>query len=510
MPQSNGVCEPDCTFVPLVKKIQKRIEFNDGPFFSVEFFPPKTKAAVDNMISRFDTFRQLGPLFADITWHAAANISDDENPLSLIVADLALNYCSLNTMLHLTCMGMTKAKLRSVLEKCKSIGIRNILALRGDKDPNYIKTDFLYACDLVTYIRENYGDYFTIAVAGYPTKHPESQDKEYDLKYLKYKVDAGADLIITQLFFEFEIFHKFVKDCRSIGIKVPILPGILPIQNYSSLEKIARISQLTLPDQMIKDLTRIKNNDEAVRNYGIDWSINLCRQILNSGCTPGLHFYTLNQQHATVTIVKALELSGSSSPKALPWLTPVNHRRISETVRPIFWSSRPKSYVCRTNTWDEFPNGRWGKIESPAFGQLSDYYLFLEPKKKKDKLLKMWGKEIKSEMDVWEVFFCYISGQNNRQGYRVDSIPWNDEELRMETNIIIDELSYLNKHGILTINSQPNVNGIDSSDPVFGWGDKNGYIYQKVSFYKQIIRFYYFYFCFNYRPILNSSFLKIK
>lgn len=478
MPQKKYSINGDC-YIPLSKKIQKRVDCNDSPFFSVEFFPPKTKAALENLITRFDNFRQLEPLFADITWHAAANSNPDVDPMSITVADLGLNYCSLNMMLHLTCVGMTRDRLLSLLERAKAIGIRNILALRGDKATNSVVTDFHYASDLITFIREHYDDYFTIAVAGYPTKHPESASKADDLRYLKHKVDAGADFIITQLFFEFKVFDEFVRDCREAGIKIPIIPGIMPIQNYDSLERIARLSQLTLPEKMISDLEPIKNNDEAVRNYGIEWTIDLCRAILKAQITPGLHFYTLNRQHATITIVKALKLVGTASPKQLPWTVPANHRRSSENVRPIFWSSRPKSYVHRTNTWDEFPNGRWGKLESPAFGELSNYYLF-EPKKSKDKLRKLWGEELKSESDVWQVFHCYLSQKENSQGYIVDSIPWNDEELRDETSVIIDKLSKLNLNGILTINSQPNINGIQSSDPIFGWGEHGGYIYQKV------------------------------
>ena len=209
-------------------------------------------------------------------------------------------------MLHITCIGMGKERLQKCLERAKELGIRNILALRGDKGSGEKETDFRYASDLIRYIRSNYGDYFTIAVAGYPTKHPESQTKEHDLMFLKHKVDAGADFIITQLFFESEVFTQFVADCRAIGITVPIIPGIMPIQNYDSLEKITRVSQLTIPEKMLRDLEPIKNNDEAVRNYGIDWTISLCREIIKSGLAAGIHFYTLNREQATVRIVKAL------------------------------------------------------------------------------------------------------------------------------------------------------------------------------------------------------------
>lgn len=332
-------------YIPLIQRIQRRIENADAPFFSVEFFPPKTKAAAVNLISRFDIFRQLGPLFADITWHAAGNPEGECETSSITIAGVALNYCWLNTMLHITCIGMKKDRLGCCLERAKELGIRNILALRGDKNGQDNKvTDFTYAADLVRYIREQYGDYFTIAVAGYPTTHPESASRAADLAHLKAKVDAGADFIITQLFFEVDVFKTFVADCRAIGITVPILPGVMPIQNYDSLEKIARVSGLTIPERILADIAPIKNNDEAVRSYGIDWTVDLCRRILAiPGLAPGIHFYTLNREQATVSIVKALKLSTSCSVlKPLPWLPPANHRRCRETVRPIFWSSRPK------------------------------------------------------------------------------------------------------------------------------------------------------------------------
>ncbi|XP_017483415.1 PREDICTED: methylenetetrahydrofolate reductase-like [Rhagoletis zephyria] len=475
-------------YIPLSRKIAQHVATSDTPFFSVEFFPPKSKAAAVNLIARFDAFRALGPLFADITWHAAGNPEGECETSSITIAGCALNYCGLNTMLHITCIGMSRERLAGCLERAKAIGIRNILALRGDKNQSEKATDFTYAADLVRYIRKEYGDYFTIAVAGYPTTHPESASRASDLAFLKEKVDAGADFIITQLFFEVEVFARFVADCRALGITVPILPGVMPIQNYDSLEKIARVSGLVIPERILADIAPLKNNDEAVRAYGVEWTVELCRQLLAvPGLTPGIHFYTLNREQATVSIVKALGLGavGCSSrrkvQKPLPWLPPANHRRCKETVRPIFWSSRPKSYVCRTKTWDEFPNGRWGHVDSPAFGNLNDYYLFLEPKKGREALLAMWGYELTAEADVWEVFHCYISGTANRYGHPVPAIPWNEEaDLRSETSVILDRLSACNQAGILTINSQPNVNGAPSTDPVFGWGSEGGYVYQKA------------------------------
>ena len=474
------ISQSEVQYVPLIKRMQKRIESGSVPFFSFEFFPPKTKEAAVNLISRFDRLRQSGPLFCDITWHSAGNPSADTETSSITIAGVALNYCGLDAMLHITCIGMSQTDLKKHLERAKDLGIRNILALRGDKSDHQTTDDFKYAVDLVRFIRKEYGDYFTIAVAGYPLPHPEAESPEQDLEHLKAKVEAGADFIITQLFFEADVFVKFVKNCRKIGIEVPILAGIMPIQSYDSLNNIVKLSKLEVPNNIIRDLEIIRNNDEAVRNYGIEWTISLCRQVMAANVTPGLHFYTLNRELAVSSVLKQLGL-WTQVPKPLPWWPTANHKRCTEDVRPIYWSSRQRSYICRTQMWDEFPNGRWGRIDSPAFRTLEEYYLFLEPKISRKELLQMWGRELKCEEDVWEVFACYVSGAKNKHNRVVSLIPWNMEDLNPETNVLVNQLTDLNKKGVLTICSQPNVNGIDSSHPVHGWGAANGYVYKKVT-----------------------------
>jgi len=288
------------------------------------------------------------------------------------------------------------------------------------------------------------------------------------------------------LFFEAEVFIRFVADCRQIGITVPILPGIMPVASYDSFKRIINLdSKLSVPQKLLDTVELNKDNDEAVRNFGIEWTVCLCKRLIEKNITPGLHFYTLNREIATVSILKQLGLWNTCPQKPLPWLAPANHRRCSEDVRPIFWSARPKSYVCRTQTWGEFPNGRWGHGDSPAFGDLKDYYLFLgESKSSKLDLASMWGKELNNIEDVWHVFYCYVSGEKNKQGHLVTRIPWNDDELSSETSLITDKLALFNKRGILTINSQPNINGVESTHPIHGWGIPNGYVYQKVTIYE--------------------------
>jgi len=184
---------------------------------------------------RLDRFRNGGPLFVDVTWHPAGNPGGDSETSSLTIASAALNYSGLDTVLHLTSAQSSVDDIRKHLTKAKDTGIKNILALRGDRDEGgegeaAKKGGFEYATDLVRHIREEHGDEFVVGVAGYPTGHPEATSYEEDLLHLKEKVDAGADFIVTQLFFKTQVYVKFVEDCRRVGIRVPIIPGVMPIQ----------------------------------------------------------------------------------------------------------------------------------------------------------------------------------------------------------------------------------------------------------------------------------------
>jgi len=468
----------------LTEKIKARIESRDK-FFSLEFFPPRTKAGAVNLVSRFDRMRSGNPLFIDVTWHPAGNPAGDSETSSMMITHAAVEYVGLESMLHMTCVGSSKEDITGYLSKAKGLGLRNILALRGDLpniDENweFDENKFNYATDLVKHTRKEFGDYFTICVAGYPTGHPEAVSYEDDLCHLKEKVDAGADFIITQLFFKPATFKKFVDDCRAIGITCPIIPGIMPIQSYDSLRHIVKLSKLEVPEEIKNIVEPLKGNDDAIRNFGIEQASQMIRELFSSGYAPGIHFYTLNREVATTAILKKIGL-WSDIKKSLPFRLSADPARTEEEIRPIFWTKRSKSYVHRTRHWDEFPNGRWGKSDSPAFGELKDYYLFyLASQSPKAELTEMWGADITSEEDVWEVFTKYISGEPNKNGIKITRTPWCDEELNEETGLIRDQLAKVNAQGILTVNSQPSANCVPSSDPVLGWGGQNGYVYQKA------------------------------
>ena len=245
-----------------------------------------------------------------------------------------------------------------------------------------------------------------------------------------------------------------------------------------------RLSRLEVPPAILDAITPIKDNDEAIRNFGIDLATQHCRVLLESGVVPGLHFYTLNREIATVAILKRLGMWLDGVPRPLPWKPTANHTRCKESVRPIFWSSRPKSYVHRTSDWEEYPNGRWGNSSAASFGELTDYYLFyLKKSVPRSDLLRMWGEELHSEQDVWDMFANYISGEVNSHGVKVTETPWSDDVIHNETALIAKQLAVVNRQGVLTTNSQPNTNAAASNDPIFGWGNTGGYIFQKVGFF---------------------------
>jgi methylenetetrahydrofolate reductase (NADPH) len=208
---------------------------------------------------------------------------------------------------------------------------------------------------------------------GYPEGHIDAESFDKDLQYLKEKVDAGADLIITQLFYDTDLFIEWVRKCRKIGITVPILPGIMPIQSYVGFMRMTQLCRTKVPQEIYDALEPIQNDDAKVKEYGVSLAVKMCSKILAADVgISGLHFYTLNLEKSVTDILEQLQLI--TSPRGTPVLPFKNHRP-SEDVRPVFWVNRPKSYLSRTAQWDEFPNGRWGDTRSAAYGDLTDYHL---------------------------------------------------------------------------------------------------------------------------------------
>ena len=202
----------------------------------------------------------------------------------------------------------------------------------------------------------------------------------------------------------------------------------------------------------------------------------MCEKLIKEG-VPGLHFYTLNLEHSVKEILNSIGLvSDEKANRDLPWRQSSDqNRKSAEDVRPIFWSNRPISYLTRTENWDDFPNGRWGDISSPTSGELNQYHAIRAGSKINEirkKRKRIWG-EPKSIKDISNVFVSFCKGD-------INSLPWCETKLAIESEHISKELVTLNKAGCFTINSQPNVNGISSADPNFGWGSEDGMVYQKA------------------------------
>ncbi|KAF7125874.1 hypothetical protein CNMCM5793_002233 [Aspergillus hiratsukae] len=438
---------------------------------SFEFFPPKTAQGVQNLYDRMDRMHSLGPSFIDITWGAGGRLSD----LTCEMVNVAQSVYGLETCMHLTCTDMPLEKVDAALSAAYKAGCTNILALRGDPPRDkeaWEATDggLRYAKDLVKYIREKYGNHFDIGVGGYPEGADDNPDVDQLIDHLKEKVDAGSTFVITQMFYDTDNFIEWVKKCRAKGITVPIIPGIMPISTYAAFMRRATWTKARIPPDWLEALEPVKNDDAAVREIGKRLVADMCRRLLAAGIKH-LHFYTMNLAQATQAVLDELKLIPSEPlQRPLPWRPSLALNRRGEDVRPIFWRNRNSSYIARTQTWDEFPNGRWTDSRSPAFGELDAYGIGLKGTNEQN--IKLWG-EPKSVRDVTQIFVRYLEG-------KLERLPWSDSPISSEANVIKDSLVQLNSRGLLTVNSQPAVNGVRSSHPVFGWGPKNGFVYQKA------------------------------
>lgn len=437
-------------------------------YYSFEYFPPKTNNGLQNLMIKASKMAKLMPLFVDITWGAGGSTSD----LTLDICDKMQNIICTETQMHITCTNMKKETFVSALEMAKEKNIQNILALRGDPPKgteiwNPADHEFSYAIDLIKFIKEKYGNYFHITVAGYPEGHPEGNNYQEDLKYLKEKVDAGADMIITQLFYDTTKFINFCNDCKNLGITCPILPGILPIFNYNSFKRMVGFCKVYVPPEILEEIDNIKKDDNLVLEFGKKIAIKMCKELINAGIK-GLHFYTLNRDTCFNEILEELNLLDNiSERKLLPWRNRINTQ---ESIRPIFWSNMVDLYIKKTEKWGKYPNGRWGNSDDCAFGRISDYSSFTISLGTVKSKKKMWGENIQNIENVKDIFCKFLKGE-------IKYTPWCDN-LDNETQDIILKLLQINSKGFLTINSQPRINGL-SSNRKTGWGGKNGFLYQK-------------------------------
>ncbi|KJA27961.1 hypothetical protein HYPSUDRAFT_1091323 [Hypholoma sublateritium FD-334 SS-4] len=457
----------------ITQKIEKSSK-EDKIWWSFEYFPPRTAQGLQNLLDRIERMRALGPEFIDITWNAGGRTSD----LTSEMVKTCQGLIGIETCMHLTCTNMPKEKVDLALEDAKQHGCRNVLALRGDppqgKDEwEAVDGGFVHGIDLVKHIRRKYSDYFDIAVAGFPQHMslPEEELKK-EMQWLKEKIDAGVSFIFTQMFYDVDLFIDWVKAVRAAGITVPIVPGIAPIQTWNGFQRATSLAKITIPQLFLDALEPVKNNDEKVREIGTKLVADMCRKILDANIgIRGLHFYTMNLEKGTKMLLEELNLVPRiETIKPLPWRQSLTPNRRQESIRPIFWANRAKSYISRTENWDEYPNGRFGDSRSPAYGELDGYGVWI--KQTVQDALKLWGHPT-TFADIASLFARFCTSD-------LAALPWSDQLPSSETSVIAKSLAQINELGFLTINSQPAVNGARSDDKTFGWGPSNGYVYQKA------------------------------
>lgn len=288
-------------------KITKVFEKKEKTF-SFEIFPPKTPEGDIKLIH--ETLKELSLLKPDFVSCTYGAVGGNKDKTLALVEHIQKAY-NIPSMAHLTCISHTKEEIHEIVKKIKTKGIQNILALRGDPprdNPDMVPgiDNYKHSSELITFLKQEYDDNFCLGVAGFPEMHPLSETKEIDIKYLKHKIDCGADFIITQLFFDNKIYFDYVKSARSAGITKRIIPGILPITSYDGLIKFCNTCGATIPEKVHEIFAHIKDNPEKVIQAGIEFAINQCKELLSNGA-PGIHFYTLNKVHPVKEIIEVVK-----------------------------------------------------------------------------------------------------------------------------------------------------------------------------------------------------------
>jgi len=277
---------------------------DSAPRISFEYFPPKTPAGRDKLLQETTPALQaLKPAFFSVTYGAGG--STRENTLGVASA---IHEAGIDVAPHLSFGGDDEAAMGALLDTYRERGIRRLVALRGDMPSGMGgTTQLVYARDLVAFIRRRSGDHFKIEVAAYPEIHPEAKSYDSDLRYLKAKLDAGADSAITQYFFNVESYFYFLDQCAAIGIDKPIYAGIMPIINFTNLARFSRNCGAEIPRWICQRVAGYGDDQESIRKFGIEVVTQLCQTLLDSGA-PGLHFYTMNQVEPTREIYNNLGL----------------------------------------------------------------------------------------------------------------------------------------------------------------------------------------------------------
>jgi methylenetetrahydrofolate reductase (NADPH) len=273
--------------------------------FSFEFFPPKTDNGFDQLYQTIENLKPWNPGYVSVTYGAGGSTRSK----TLDLVGRIKHQIELESMAHLTCVGHTADEIRGILDLLKEKGIENILALRGDPpqgEEKFVKTakGFEYGNELVAFIKKNYS--FCLGTAGYPEGHVECPDKASDLDNLRRKVDAGADFIVTQLFFDNRFFIEFLERARAIGIQIPIIPGIMPIINAKQTKRFTKMCGASIPSYLLARLEEHQEDNLTIGKIGVEHATRQCEELLKLG-VPGIHFYTLNRSKATLNILENLK-----------------------------------------------------------------------------------------------------------------------------------------------------------------------------------------------------------
>lgn len=280
------------------------------PVFSFEFFPPKTDEGLANLRETLAVLSDDEPDFVSVTYGALGSTRDTTiDIVKWIKQDLGIE-----AMAHFTCVGATTAELRATLDEIEAAGVDNVLALRGDPpagQDEWVQTEggLLYSTELIALLEEHYG--FAVGAAAFPEVHPQAASAESDIQFLKAKQDAGASFLITQLFYDNEFYFDFVARAREAGVTVPIIPGVMPVNNLRNIRRITELCKSEIPEPFERQLEAREDDPQALQDLGVTYATLQCVDLLSRGA-PGIHFYTLNRSPATRAILAALRA-------AQPW-----------------------------------------------------------------------------------------------------------------------------------------------------------------------------------------------
>lgn len=313
-------------------KVTEHIQKADSPLFTIEILPPKKGEDINTLFGHVESLLDFAPAFIDVTYHREEFVYKErpdgsfqksitrKRPGTVGICAAIQNRYNIDTVPHVICGGFSREDTENMLIELDFLGIENVLALRGDPiktEPGFVPhpEGHCYASDLVGQVANmNRGIYldedlehppatnFCIGAAGYPEKHFEAPNKDMDFKYLKKKVEQGAEFIVTQMFFDNQVYFDFVKLCRDNDIYIPIIPGLKPVATLKHLTLLPQFFHLDLPDALAKEVSKCKDN-KAVKEVGVEWCVQQCKELIDFG-VPVLHFYTMSRSELVKKVAK--------------------------------------------------------------------------------------------------------------------------------------------------------------------------------------------------------------